>query len=162
MPAELYARIRQLEWPLERLFDSEERLKAGNLVAGPGKVHIKVTLEGRRIILTAKEFRLLRFSRWPTAGGSLRATPLPLVLFRGSRYEGGARARSTSTCVGSAQSWVMPFRSKRTGGPVTGDGHPRARELAYRGPHELTLGEQRDRETARFVVSFARVVSVRR
>ena len=59
MPAELYARIRQLEWPLERLFDQEERLKAGNLVGGPGLEHIEVTLEGRRIILTAKEFRLL-------------------------------------------------------------------------------------------------------
>ena len=86
MPAELYARIRALEWKKSE-FTSEERLKVGALLID--RAAHEVTLEGQAIVLTAKEFALLSF----LAANRGRVFTRDVLLARvwGSRYEGGAR-----------------------------------------------------------------------
>lgn len=85
-PAELYARIRALEWKRSE-FSTEERLKVGGLVVD--RAAHEVTVEGRRVLLTAKEFSLLAF----LAGNRGRVFTREVLLARvwGARYEGGAR-----------------------------------------------------------------------
>ena len=60
VPAELYARIRALEWSRSE-FATEERLKIGSLVVD--RAAHEVSVDGRRVTLTAKEFLLLGFWR---------------------------------------------------------------------------------------------------
>ena len=86
VPAELYARIRALEWRGSE-FATEERLKVGRLVVD--RAAHEVSVEGRRVPLTAKEFALLVF----LAAHRGRVFPRETLLSRvwGSRYEGGAR-----------------------------------------------------------------------
>ncbi len=85
-PAELYARIRALEWRRSE-FSTEERLKIGALVVD--RAAHEVTLEGRRVQLTAKEFALLAY----LAANRGRVFSRDVLLARvwGARYEGGAR-----------------------------------------------------------------------
>lgn len=86
VPAELYARIRALEWRRSE-FSTEERHKVGGLVIDrPGQ---EVTVDGRRIVLTAKEFALLAYLAAHRGKVLSRETLLARVW--GSRYEGGAR-----------------------------------------------------------------------
>jgi DNA-binding response OmpR family regulator len=86
VPAELYARIRALEWRNSE-FLTEERLKMGGLVID--RAAHEVVLEGRPIALTAKEFALLAF----LAAHRGRVFSREALLGRvwGARYEGGAR-----------------------------------------------------------------------
>ncbi|MEI7893706.1 MAG: response regulator transcription factor [Myxococcales bacterium] len=86
VPAELYARIRALEWRRSE-FSTEERFKIGNLVID--RAAHEVVLDGRRIVLTAKEFSLLAF----LAANRGRVFNRDVLLTRvwGSRYEGGPR-----------------------------------------------------------------------
>ena len=86
VPAELYARIRSLEWKRSE-FTTEERLKVGGIVVD--RMAHEVTLEGRRVVLTAKEFALLAF----LAANRGRVFTREVLLSRvwGARYEGGAR-----------------------------------------------------------------------
>jgi DNA-binding response OmpR family regulator len=86
VPAELYARIRTLEWRKSE-FLTEERLKIGGLVVD--RAGHDVTVDGRRVILTAKEFALLAF----LAGNRGRVFTREMLLARvwGARYEGGPR-----------------------------------------------------------------------
>jgi DNA-binding response OmpR family regulator len=86
VPAELYARIRRLEWNKSE-FLTEERLKMGSLVID--RAAHDVTLDGRRIVLTAKEFALLAFLATNRGRVFSRETLLGRVW--GARYEGGAR-----------------------------------------------------------------------
>jgi DNA-binding response OmpR family regulator len=86
VPAELYARIRALEWDRSE-FATEERLKVGALVVD--RAAHEVTVEGRSVILTAKEFALLAFLASNRGRVFTRETLLARVW--GSRYEGGAR-----------------------------------------------------------------------
>ncbi len=58
VPAELYARIRQLDWR-SATFGSDEVLKIGDLVIDVAGYEVRVA--GRRIDLTHQEFELLRF-----------------------------------------------------------------------------------------------------
>jgi DNA-binding response OmpR family regulator len=83
---ELYARIRQLEWKNSE-FATDERLKMGALVID--RAAHEVTVDGRRIVLTAKEFALLAF----LAANRGRVLGREVLLTRvwGMRYEGGAR-----------------------------------------------------------------------
>lgn len=85
-PSELYARIRALEWRRSE-FATEERLKIGALVVD--RAAHEVSVEGRRVTLTAKEFALLAF----LAANRGRVFSREALLARvwGSRYEGGAR-----------------------------------------------------------------------
>jgi DNA-binding response OmpR family regulator len=86
VPAELYARIRALEWRKSE-FATEERLKVGRLVVD--RAAHEVSVDGRRVQLTAKEFALLVF----LAANRGRVFSREALLARvwGSRYEGGAR-----------------------------------------------------------------------
>ncbi len=85
-PSELYARIRALEWRRSE-FATEERLKIGALVVD--RAAHEVSVDGRRVTLTAKEFSLLAF----LAANRGRVFSREALLARvwGSRYEGGAR-----------------------------------------------------------------------
>lgn len=86
VPAELYARIRALEWKSSE-FSTEERLKMGSLVLD--RAAHEVTVDGRLVMLTAKEFALLAF----LAANRGRVFSREALLSRvwGARYEGGAR-----------------------------------------------------------------------
>jgi DNA-binding winged helix-turn-helix (wHTH) protein len=86
VPAELYARIRALEWRHSE-FATEERLKIGSLVID--RAAHEVSVDGRHVTLTAKEFALIAF----LAGNRGRVFSREALLARvwGSRYEGGAR-----------------------------------------------------------------------
>ena len=86
VPAEIYARIRALEWRRSE-FATEERLKIGALVVD--KAAHEVSVDGRRVTLTAKEFALLAFLAANRGRVFSRETLLARVW--GSRYEGGAR-----------------------------------------------------------------------
>jgi DNA-binding response OmpR family regulator len=86
VPAELYARIRRLEWNKSE-FLTEERLKMGSLVID--RAAHDVSLDGRRIVLTAKEFALLAFLA--TNRGRVFSREALLTRVWGTRYEGGAR-----------------------------------------------------------------------
>lgn len=86
VPAELYARIRSLEWTRSE-FATEERLKIGALVVD--RAAHEVSVDGRRVTLTAKEFALLAFLAANRGRVFSRETLLARVW--GSRYEGGAR-----------------------------------------------------------------------
>jgi DNA-binding response OmpR family regulator len=86
VPSELYARIRALEWKRSE-FLTEERLKMGALVID--RASHGVTVAGRALSLTAKEFALLAF----LAANRGRVFSREALLGRvwGARYEGGAR-----------------------------------------------------------------------
>ena len=86
VPAELYARIRALEWRKSE-FLTEERLRIGALVVD--RAGHDVAVEGRHVTLTAKEFALLAF----LAGHRGRVFTRDELLARvwGAVYEGGAR-----------------------------------------------------------------------
>jgi DNA-binding winged helix-turn-helix (wHTH) protein len=86
VPAEIYARIRALEWSRSE-FATEERLKIGALVVD--RAAHEVSDDGRRVTLTAKEFALLAFLAANRGRVFSRETLLSRVW--GSRYEGGAR-----------------------------------------------------------------------
>jgi DNA-binding response OmpR family regulator len=85
-PVELYARIRQLEWKKSE-FANEERLKVGSLVID--RAAHEVVVDGRIVVLTAKEFALLAFLA-QNRGRVFRREQL-LARVWGARYEGGAR-----------------------------------------------------------------------
>ena len=85
-PVELYARIRQLEWRRSE-FSTEERVKVGPLVID--RAAHEVLVEGRSILLTAKEFALLAFLAQNRGRVFSRETLLARVW--GARYEGGPR-----------------------------------------------------------------------
>jgi DNA-binding response OmpR family regulator len=86
VPAEIYARIRALEWRRSE-FATEERLKIGALVVD--RAAHEVSVEGRRVVLTAKEFALLAFLA--AHRGRVHSRESLLSRVWGSRYEGGAR-----------------------------------------------------------------------
>ncbi|HJY77362.1 MAG TPA: response regulator transcription factor [Burkholderiales bacterium] len=58
VPAELYARVRQLDWRLSA-FAGEELLKAGDLLIDLAGYEVR--LRGRSLVLTHQEFELLKF-----------------------------------------------------------------------------------------------------
>jgi DNA-binding response OmpR family regulator len=85
-PVELYARLRKLEWNGSE-FATDERSKIGRIVVD--RVLHEVTLDGRAVQLTAREFALLAFF----AQNRDRMLRRDVLLARvwGARYEGGAR-----------------------------------------------------------------------
>ena len=86
VPAEIYARIRALEWERSE-FSTEERIKVGALVVD--RAAHEVTVDGQRVELTAKEFALLSFLA--THRGRVHSRETLLARVWGSRYDGGAR-----------------------------------------------------------------------
>ncbi len=85
-PVELYARVRQLEWRRSE-FATEERIKIGAVVID--RVGHEVTVGGRKIPLTAREYALLAFFA-QNRGKVFRREAL-LARVWGTRYDGGAR-----------------------------------------------------------------------
>ncbi len=83
---ELYARIRALEWRRSE-FANEERSKVGGLLVD--RVAHEVTVEGRSITLTAKEFALVSFLAAHRGRVFSREALLARVWGRG--YSGGPR-----------------------------------------------------------------------
>jgi DNA-binding response OmpR family regulator len=86
VPAEIYARIRALEWRRSE-FATEERLKVGHVVVD--RAAHEVTVDGQPVSLTAKEFALLTYLA--ANRGRVHSREALLARVWGSRYEGGAR-----------------------------------------------------------------------
>jgi DNA-binding response OmpR family regulator len=86
VPAELYARIRALEWRRSE-FLNEERLKIGSLVID--RAAHEIAVDGRRVTLTAKEFALLAFLA--AHRGRVFSRESLLARVWGTRYDGGPR-----------------------------------------------------------------------
>lgn len=86
LPVELYARIRLLEWRRSE-FANDERVKLGSLVIDrPAR---EVSVEGRPVALTAKEFALLAFLC--ENRGRVKTREQLLARVWGADYEGGPR-----------------------------------------------------------------------
>ena len=86
VPAELYARIRLLEWRRSE-FATEERMKVGSIVID--RAAHEVLLGGASVALTAKEFALLAYLA--ERRGKVVSRDELLRRVWGNRYEGGAR-----------------------------------------------------------------------
>ncbi len=86
LPVELYARIRLLEWRRSE-FANEERVKLGALVID--RSAREVSVEGRPVSLTAKEFALLAFLC--ENRGRVKTREQLLARVWGADYEGGPR-----------------------------------------------------------------------
>jgi len=86
VPEELYARIRMLEWRRSE-FASDERHKVGAIVVD--RTAHEVTLDGRPVSLTAKEFALLVYL-CERRGKALSREHL-LAHIWGPQYDGGLR-----------------------------------------------------------------------
>jgi DNA-binding response OmpR family regulator len=86
VPAELYARIRMLEWRRSE-FATEERMKVGSIVID--RAAHEVQLDGASVVLTAKEFALLAYLA--ERRGKVVSRDELLRRVWGARYEGGAR-----------------------------------------------------------------------
>jgi DNA-binding response OmpR family regulator len=86
VPAELYARIRLLEWRRSE-FATEERMKIGSIVID--RAAHEVLLDGAPVVLTAKEFALLAYLA--ERRGKVVSRDELLRRVWGARYEGGAR-----------------------------------------------------------------------
>jgi DNA-binding response OmpR family regulator len=86
VPAELYARIRLLEWRRSE-FATEERMKVGSIVID--RAAHEVLLAGASVALTAKEFALLAYLA--ERRGKVVSRDELLRRVWGNRYEGGAR-----------------------------------------------------------------------
>lgn len=86
VPAELYARVRLIEWRRSE-FATEERMKVGSLVIDRS-AH-EVLLDGQSVALTAKEFALLAYLC--ERRGKVVSREELLRRVWGNRYEGGAR-----------------------------------------------------------------------
>jgi DNA-binding response OmpR family regulator len=86
VPAELYARIRLLEWRRSE-FATEERMKVGSIVID--RAAHEVLVEGAPVAFTAKEFALLAYLS--ERRGKVVSREELLRRVWGNRYEGGAR-----------------------------------------------------------------------
>ncbi|MBK8253294.1 MAG: response regulator transcription factor [Polyangiaceae bacterium] len=86
VPAELYARIRTVEWKRSE-FSNEERIKVGDIVVD--RAARDVVVSGLNVKLTAKEFALLAYLA--ERRGRLVSREELLSRVWGVRYEGGER-----------------------------------------------------------------------
>jgi DNA-binding response OmpR family regulator len=86
VPAELYARLRQLDWRTAA-FSQAEVIKLGDLLIDVGGYEAR--LRGRRVVLTHQEFELLRFLAQHPGKVFTRDQLLDRVW--GHDYDGGPR-----------------------------------------------------------------------
>ncbi|AKT43011.1 winged helix-turn-helix domain-containing protein [Chondromyces crocatus] len=86
VPAELYARVRMVEWRRSE-FSTEERFKVGQLVID--RAAHEVTVNGAQVVLTAREFSLLSYLCEKRGKVVSRAELLRRVW--GVDYDGGER-----------------------------------------------------------------------
>ncbi|WP_438004764.1 response regulator transcription factor [Sorangium sp. So ce321] len=154
VPAELYARVRLVEWRRSE-FATEERVKVGAIVID--RAAHDVSVGGMHVPLTAKEFALLSYV-CERRGKVVSRTEL-LRRVWGSQYEGGARTvdihvRRLRAKLGAA----LPLVTLRGAGyrlesPVPGSGGPEGADAgrAQRGgagaeSHGEERGEPRDED----------------
>ncbi|WP_438015235.1 response regulator transcription factor [Sorangium sp. So ce315] len=131
VPAELYARVRLVEWRRSE-FATEERVKVGAIVID--RAAHDVSVGGMHVPLTAKEFALLSYV-CERRGKVVSRTEL-LRRVWGSQYEGGARTvdihvRRLRAKLGAA----LPLVTLRGAGyrlesPVPGSGGPEGGDAA--------------------------------
>lgn len=86
VPEEVYARIRAVEWRRSE-FATDERHKVGPIVLD--KAAHEVTVSGRPVVLTAKEFALLAYLC--ERRGKVLSRDHLLARVWGNRYDGGPR-----------------------------------------------------------------------
>lgn len=135
VPAELYARIRLLEWRKSE-FATEERMKVGAILID--RAAREVTLGGAAVSLTAKEFSLLAYLC--ERRGKVVSREELLKRVWGSGYEGGARTvdihvRRLRAKLGSAlplatlrgSGYKLEAPAAESGGTRAGSPEPRAR-----------------------------------
>jgi DNA-binding response OmpR family regulator len=122
VPAELYTRLRQLDWK-NATFGSDEVIKVGDLVIDVAGYEAR--LRGRKLDLTHQEFELLRFLAQNRGKVYTREQLLQKVW--GYRYYGGSR---------TVDIHVRRVRAKL--GAVTGGLVETVRNVGYkmRGPEE--------------------------
>jgi DNA-binding response OmpR family regulator len=107
VPAELYGRLRQLDWRTAA-FGSEETIKIGDLVIDLAGYEVSVA--GRRLDLTHQEFELLRFLAQNRGRVFTRDQLLQKVW--GYQYAGGSRTvdihvRRLRAKLGPVQSGII-------------------------------------------------------
>ncbi|WP_437294272.1 winged helix-turn-helix domain-containing protein [Sorangium sp. So ce426] len=148
VPAELYARVRLVEWRRSE-FATEERVKVGAIVID--RAAHDVSVGGMHVPLTAKEFALLSYV-CERRGKVVSRTEL-LRRVWGSQYEGGARTvdihvRRLRAKLGAA----LPLVTLRGAGyrlesPIPGAGGPEggdaSRALQRGGAGEEAQGDER-------------------
>ncbi|WP_437543824.1 response regulator transcription factor [Sorangium sp. So ce367] len=148
VPAELYARVRLVEWRRSE-FATEERVKVGAIVID--RAAHDVSVGGMHVPLTAKEFALLSYV-CERRGKVVSRTEL-LRRVWGSQYEGGARTvdihvRRLRAKLGAA----LPLVTLRGAGyrlesPIPGAGGPEggdaSRGLQRSGAGEEAQGDER-------------------
>lgn len=86
VPEEVYSRIRMVEWRRSE-FATDERHKVGQIVID--KAAHEVTIHGRPVVLTAKEFALLAYLC--ERRGKVLSRDHLLARVWGNRYDGGPR-----------------------------------------------------------------------
>jgi DNA-binding response OmpR family regulator len=111
VPAELYARVRQLDWRLSA-FAGEELLKAGDLVIDLAGYEVR--LRGRALSLTHQEFELLKFLAQNRGKVFTREQLLRRVW--GYNYYGGSRTvdihvRRLRAKLGQADDTIQTVRN---------------------------------------------------
>lgn len=111
VPAELYARVRQLDWRLSA-FAGEELLKAGDLVIDMAGYEVR--LRGRPLVLTHQEFELLKFLAQNRGKVFTREQLLRRVW--GYNYYGGSRTvdihvRRLRAKLGSEDDYIQTVRN---------------------------------------------------
>ncbi len=111
VPAELYARMRQLDWKTAT-FGSDEVLKIDDLVIDIAGYEVRIA--GRRIELTHQEFELLRYLAQHRGRVFTREALLERAW--GYRYAGGTRTvdihvRRVRAKLGEMGSWIETVRN---------------------------------------------------
>ena len=111
VPAELYARMRQLDWKTAT-FGSDEVLKIDDLVIDIAGYEVRIA--GRRIELTHQEFELLRYLAQHRGRVFTREALLERAW--GYRYAGGTRTvdihvRRVRSKLGEMGSWIETVRN---------------------------------------------------
>ncbi len=111
VPAELYARMRQLDWKTAT-FGSDEVLKIDDLVIDIAGYEVRIA--GRRIELTHQEFELLRYLAQHRGRVFTREALLERAW--GYRYAGGTRTvdihvRRVRAKLGELGSWIETVRN---------------------------------------------------
>lgn len=111
VPAELYARMRQLDWKTAT-FGSDEVLKIDDLVIDIAGYEVRIA--GRRIELTHQEFELLRYLGQHRGRVFTREALLERAW--GYRYAGGTRTvdihvRRVRAKLGEMGSWIETVRN---------------------------------------------------
>jgi DNA-binding response OmpR family regulator len=159
VPAELYARIRMVEWRRSE-FATEERMKIGPIVID--RAARDVMIAGMRVPLTAKEFALLVYLC--ERRGRVVSRDELLQKVWGLRYDGGTRtvdihvrrlraklgdSLRVVTLRGAGYKLMAPTTSPSSAGSSEGEGDGREEEVDEGDDHESDSDQHRVSERYR-------------